>query len=113
MYRLRSAITGVVSRAREAGPLQQSLEIELGIKIEGRRVERRGGVLGVDMVGASNGVRCQQGNDFFGAKVAPVLHAREDLIDRVLRLWDESIRPGGSGILTASEEFQSRSPYKR
>ncbi len=98
---------GLTRRRREGlGALEQDLKEDLRIEREGRRVEGHRGAIGDERVRARDGVRDEQGNELGGAETR-ILHAREDLVDVVLRLGDEAERGGVRRVRATREELES------
>ena len=102
-------LTGVVGSSGEPDTFKEDFEEYLRVEGEGRRVERNGLDGGVDVIGPGDGVGHKQGDYVLRREVSTISHTSEDLVERVLGLWDQPIRSRGSRVRTAEQEFQARS----
>ena len=56
------------------------------------------------MVGTSDGVGCQQGNELGGRESSTIFHTGEDHVEGVLGLGDQTIGSGGGSVGTSAHE---------
>ena len=72
-------------------------------------VERRGIEVGVDVVGTSDGVGSEEGDDLEGCEASGIVEPLQDLSDVVLRLRDQTVNGGGSRVGATGTELELRS----
>ena len=72
--------------------------------VEGRSVE-----VGVDVVGTSDGVGSEEGDDLEGREASGIVEPLQDLSNVVLRLRDQTVNGGGSRVGTTGTELELRS----
>ena len=82
------ALTDVIGSTGESDTFKEDFEKYLGIEGKGRRIERNGLDRGVDVIGPGDGVGREQGNCVLGREFSTINHTSEDLVERVLGLWD-------------------------
>ena len=104
----RRTKVGCTTRERELGGAKHDLEEDLRVEVEGRGVEGNGLDSRVDVVLCRNTMRGKEVDDLVRTE-ARITHAREDLVDRVLRERDE-VRRGNRRVIRATcEELKLRS----
>ena len=105
---VRDLSIGLTGGRRESlVALEEDLEEDLGVEGEGGRVEGNSLAVEDESVRASDGVRGEE-VDQVGGGEASIGHTREDLVDVVLGLGDETQRGGVGRIGTTSKELQAR-----
>ena len=72
-------------------------------------VERCGIEGGVDVVGTSDGVGSEEGDDLEGREASGIVEPLQDLSDVVLRLRDQTVNGGGSRVGATGTELELRS----
>lgn len=76
---------------------------------EGSRVEGNGLDGRVDVISTSDTVRGQEGDNIIGCHTSSILESREDTIESIIGLRDETIGRDLLGVRTASKELELRS----
>ena len=78
--------------------------------IRGTHAVERCGIQGrVDVVGTSDGVGSEEGDDLEGREASGIVEPLQDLSDVVLRLRDETVNGGGRRVGAAGTELKLRS----
>ena len=69
-------------------------------------VERRGVECRVDMVRTGNSVGSKEGNDLEGREATSIVEAGQDRSHVILRLGNEAVDGGGSGVGATGKELE-------